>query len=226
MRKVVFMFCMVALVAMIAVAGTPEKVKPGKANATKSAVAAKAGTGTAPEAVLGTAWIQYDDNTAESDGNSEGWTSGNAVGNVFVPPPAWGTFYCDQISIYHASVNNNFSVSWFAGLNAGGTALTGNSYASFAAAASGNGVWNLITAATGWLGNASANWNAATGNAYLAGYQTNFDNIGVDTSAGSHGFGVTTYTGAGYSGTNWNAMLRARFNGATVPVELIDFSVE
>lgn len=225
MRKVVFMVCLVALVAMISIAGTGQNAKKDQVNNVKSDISTVPGTGVFPAAVLGTAWITYDDGSMESDGNTAGFPSGGAVGNVFVPNPAWGTFYCDQFSIYHATVNSGFSMSYYAGINTAGTALTGNTYAHFNAASSGNGVWNLETAATGWVGNATANWNAATGFAYIAAYQSATDNIGLDTS-GAHGFGVTNYTGAGFAPGAWNAMLRARFNGASVPVELVGFTVE
>jgi len=50
--------------------------------------------------------------------------------------------------------------------------------------------------------------------------------IGVDTNGpDSHGFLVTAYTGTGYTEQSFNAMIRARFNGDNVPVELLSFTV-
>jgi len=208
----------IAVVAAFAVATAADK--PG---VTPAGAAAQAGTGVPPEATRGTAWIQYDDGTSELGGWDVAPTGGN-VGNIFVPGGGWGTFYADQLSVfYRAWSGGGFSVSAYSGLNGPATALTGNSYIWFVASpGTGTNAWHLITAAQGWIGNTTYNWN---GNAYIGAYNSNNDNVGVDTS-GAHGYSCTNYSGTGYAPGAWNAMLRVRFNGPAVPVELTNFVAE
>ena len=53
------------------------------------------------------------------------------------------------------------------------------------------------------------------------------NDVGIDTNGGgAHGFYVESYTGTGYHEMSWDAMVRARFNGDNVPVELMGFTVE
>ncbi len=95
------------------------------------------------------------------------------------------------------------------------------------------------TTATGWffvnttgdfLGNTTFVFNNT---AWIAAYYSttgdtgDYYNVGIDTSGpDNHGFAVDSWTGYGYAEGAYNAMIRARFNGDGVPVELMGFNVE
>jgi len=56
---------------------------------------------------------------------------------------------------------------------------------------------------------------------------SSFFEVGIDTNGGGgHGFSLTSSLGSGYVEYSWTALVRARFTGSGVPVELTAFSVE
>ena len=80
------------------------------------------------------------------------------------------------------------------------------------------------TSSIGFVGNTSS---VFSNTAWLGVYVYSSNDVGIDTNGGgSHGFYVDSYTGTGYNEMSWDAMVRARFNGDNVPVELMGFTVE
>ena len=173
----------------------------------------------------GAAWIQYDDGTSEL--GMDDITPNSVVGNRYLETAAWGTFYCRQLNLYFLANNSSFSVSYYAGINGGGTALTGVNYVGVGAATATNTWWLLdgTTTPIDWVGNPASSW---TGTAYLGAYNGTGENLGLDTSGAGpfQGFSLSSYTGAGYTPGSYHAMIRAEFAGDLVPVELMGFSAE
>jgi hypothetical protein len=180
----------------------------------------------------GTAWLQYDDGSLESWGtNFSG--SFDAAGNKFTS--TWGTFYCDMVSMF-ASWNNSGTSLYISAWNAlSGTVLQNNT-AIFGHVGTSGG--SPVATGTGWVSvdgsTASVNWvgnstyvfhnTAWIGNDF---YASSAGDVGIDTNTtAGHGFLLTNYVGTGYAEQSWNAMIRARFNGTNVPVELAGFTVE
>ena len=104
----------------------------------------------------------------------------------------------------------------------------GNSYTDpFTGLASSGSGWlqaDGSTGAVGFIGNTSAGFSNT---AWLGVYVYSGNSVGIDTNGpGSHGFYVDNYVGTGYHEMSWNAMVRARFNGSNVPVEMMSLAVE
>ena len=195
-----------------------------------------------PEAVSGTAWVIYDDGSREAWGGDFVPGSGAAAGNKFTS--TWGTFYCDIMSAYAIWTGTGSSLyfsMWTSTANSGSD-LAGNNFNTFSGlAASGSG-WVQMdgsTSAIGFIGNpASVFSNTAWLGVYITAGGgpegpespqgiTVINDVGIDTNGpGSHGFYVDSFTGTGYNEQSWNAMVRARFNGDNVPVELMTFTAE
>ena len=174
----------------------------------------------------GTVWIQYDDGTV--DQSADDITPNDTVGNHYEQTAAWGTFYCQQLNVFQVANNTAFSVTYYAGLNTAGTALTGHNYINVGVASTATNTWWLIdgsSTAIDWIGNPSSSW---TGTAYLAAYNSGTDTPGLDTSGSGpfHGFSLSSYNGSGYTTGNFHAMIRAQFAGDSVPVELMNLVVE
>lgn len=182
--------------------------------------------GTTQPTTRGTAWVTYDDGTREGWGAN--WAANNgAAGNKFTS--TWGTFFCDMVSgfgIWTGSGSGFYFSAWTDTTN-GGADLTGNSYASLGGLASSASGWVSVDGSTssfGFIGNSAYTFNNT---AWVGAYVYSGNDIGIDTGGtGGHGFYVNTYTGTSYFEMAWNAMVRARFNGAAVPVELAGFTVE
>jgi hypothetical protein len=170
----------------------------------------------APE---GTDWLIYDDGTAEQWANS--YSTYDAVGNKFTS--TWGTFYCDIVRMYMQFTNNTSGyMTAYNGLS--GTVLQGYSYISVSPGTT--TAWVEVDGSvtpSGWVGNTTYTFQntAWIGNDFYTSVA-----VGIDTNGGgAHGFALTAYTGTGYAEQSWDAMVRARFNGDNVPVELMTFSV-
>lgn len=213
MKKVVFVAILVVLAGMVCTA-EDQKSEVGVQTIGQSSHNSQS-TMQAPD---GTAWLTYDDGTAESYYGGTG-----AAGNVFVQTnAAWASFYCDGISAY-LTYSGGVYFTAHAGLNTAGTALTGAEDDLMGNTGSGTGwlSWGA-TGTGGFFNNPTYTWQDT---AYIAAYYS--DAIGLDTNgAGSAGFSVTSWTGAGFVDEAYNALLRARFNGPGVPVELMGLTVE
>ncbi len=220
----------IGVVAAAGIGGNAEAAD-SEAKALKRAAAQSQGKAPAPARIVdaqaetlapsrGTGWLIYDDGTAEQWGNSYAGTY-DAIGNKFTS--TWGTFYCDIVRMY-MQVTTNTSGYMSAYNSLSGTVLQGNSYIT---------VWPGTTtawvevdgsvSAFGWVGNLAYTFQntAWIGNDFYSSFA-----VGIDTNGGgAHGYGVTAYTGTGYAEQSWDAMVRARFNGDNVPVELMTFSV-
>ncbi len=174
----------------------------------------------------GTAWVIYDDGTREAWG--AGWTpNSGAAGNKFTS--TWGTFYCDMMSafaVWTGAGSSLYFSAWKGTANTGAD-LTGNSYFSLGGLASDSSGWVQVDGSispTSFLGNSTYLFSNT---AWIGVYVYSGNDVGIDTSGtGGHGFYVDYYSGTGYNEMPWNAMVRARFNGDAVPVELAGFTVE
>lgn len=206
----------IALVALVAVGAWADKEAPSG-----TAVKGQAAT----EATRGAAWIQYDDGTSEL--GMADITPNSVVGNHYEQTAAWGTFYCQQLNLYFLANNSSFSVTYYAGINTGATALTGYNYVNVGAATATNTWWLIdgTTTPVDWIGNTASNW---TGTAYLGAYNGTGENLGLDTSGTGtfHGFSLSSFVGSGYTTGTYQAMIRAEFAGPAVPVELMTFATE
>jgi hypothetical protein len=209
-------------VAFAAVAA--EKQKPDRPRVAR----VQQGTGQPPAATEATAWIQYDDGTRE-DWGANYTIDGGSVGNKFTS--SWGTFYCDQASAFmQINSTTGFYLTAYTGLS--GSTLQGNddqwfTYTTTDTTATG---WFYVTTTGDFLGNTTFVFNNT---AWIAAYYSTitsalpYYDVGIDTSGPpNHGFAVTVWSGSGYSEGAYNAMIRARFNGDGVPVELMGFNVE
>lgn len=202
-----------------AIAEKPKKPKKGD-----GVSVARVSDGSQHEQVRGTQWLIYDDNSREGWGTDYSPVY-DAIGNKFTS--TWGTFYCDMVSAFGrwTSAGSGFYYSAWTGLS--GTTLQSNAYTSFTSLTPTTGTgWVVADGSVtpqGWIGDTAYVFNntAWIGNDFWTGNE-----IGVDTNGpGSHGFLVTAYTGTGYTEQSFNAMIRARFNGDNVPVELLSFTV-
>jgi hypothetical protein len=170
----------------------------------------------------GTAWLIFDDNSAEQWAFADYSATYDVVGNKFTS--TWGTFYCDIVRMYmRFTADTSGYMSAYSSLS--GTVLQGNSYVTISPGTT--TAWIEVdgsTSSVGWIGNSAYTFQntAWIGNdAYVT------CEVGIDTNGGgAHGFGVTAYTGTGYAEQGWDAMVRARFNGDNVPVELMTFTAE
>jgi hypothetical protein len=210
----------IGLVAMVAIAQEPPKSEEG---VTPVGRVTKLDHPGPQNATLGQAWITYDDGTQEDWGTT--YSSGGAVGNKFVQlGTAWASFYCDGISAY-VDYSGNVWMTGHVGINTAGTALTGYTDDLMLNTGSGTGwlTWDAATTAGDFFANTTFTWQDT---AWIAAYYS--DDLGVDTNGGTphHGFSVSSYTGSGYTEESMNVMLRARFNGPGVPVELMTFTAE
>ena len=180
-----------------------------------------------PEAARGTQWVIYDDNSREAWGAS--WTpNSGARGNKFTS--TWGSFYVDMMSAYVKWTTTGSSLyfsMWTATTNTGSD-LQGNAYTDpFTGLASSGSGWLLADGSTSSLGFIGNSGSAFSNTAWLGVWVYSGNDVGIDTNGGgSHGFYVDSYTGSGYHEQGWNAMVRARFNGSNVPVEMMSLSVE
>ena len=214
------------LVIVLCIAGlatstfAADKKKPtGPSN-----VPAQQGTGQTPPSTDATAWIQYDDGTREAWAG--GYTVyGGVIGNKVVS--TWGTFYCDQVSAFMEIIDTYyFYLSAYTGV--AGTFMSGqtSTYYSLGFTTTTSG-WYFIDGSVspyGWLGNTTYVLNNT---AWIGAYYQTYQRNGIDTSGTDHhGWQVSAYTGTGYSEGPYNAMIRARFNGDGVPVELMSLAVE
>jgi hypothetical protein len=170
----------------------------------------------------GTAWVIYDDDSAEQWGAADYSATYDVVGNKFTS--TWGTFYCDIVRMYMRFTTD--TSGYMSAYNAlSGLTLQNNSYITISPGTT--TTWIEVdgsVAATGWIGNSAYTFQntAWIGNDFYPSCE-----VGIDTNGGgTHGFGVTAYTGTGYAEQAWDAMVRARFNGDNVPVELLGFTVE
>jgi len=218
---VAFMIISLCIVGLATTSFAADKKKPTEPRVVRG----QPGTGQTPPATEATAWIQYDDGTREAWA-SDVTSSGGVAGNKFVS--TWGTFYCDQVSVFMGITDTYyFYVSAYTGVS--GTQMTGQTSTYFSLATTTTASdWYFVDGSTspyGWLGNTGYVFtNTAWVGAY---YYSDSYRIGIDTSGTDHhGWQVTYYTGTGYSEGPYNAMIRARFNGDGVPVELMGFTVE
>jgi hypothetical protein len=117
--------------------------------------------------------------------------------------------------------------SMYTGTTNTGADLTGNTYTYATGLPTSGTGWVQIDGSTsswGWIGNTSS---VFSNTAWLGVWVYSGNDVGLDTNGpGSHGFYVDSYTGTGYHEMSWNAMVRARFNGDNVPVELMTFTIE
>ncbi len=222
----VFVLAVVLMIglAMPGVAG--EKVKKDHVPGSRSAQIKVADGTDHPEASRATAWVIYDDGSREAWGADYAPESG-AAGNKFTS--TWGTFYCDIMSAFAVWTGTGSSLyfSMWTGTTSTGADLTGNTYTYATGLSSSASGWVQIdgsTSSIGFIGNTSS---VFSNTAWLGVYVYSSNDVGIDTNGGgNHGFYVDSYTGTGYNEMSWNAMVRARFNGDNVPVELMGFTVE
>jgi hypothetical protein len=234
----VFVLAVVLMIglAMPGVAG--EKVRKDHVPGSRSAQIKVTDGTDHPEASRATAWVIYDDGSREAWGGDYTPDSG-AAGNKFTS--TWGTFYCDIMSAFAIwnGIGSSAYFSMWTGTTNTGTDLTGNTYTNLAGLSSSGSGWVQMDGSTspiGFIGNTSSVFsNTAWLGVYVySGTGTGLEaraarsnDVGIDTNGGgSHGFYVDSYTGTGYNEMSWNAMVRARFNGDNVPVELMGFTVE
>jgi hypothetical protein len=214
MKKTVFVMAMIAFVGFVYAADETKS----EVGLTPIGVGHQSSQPVQPDGVDGTEWITYDDGTAESF-----YVGTGAAGNVFVETDtSWASFYCDGISAYMTYIGSVW-MSGHLGFNTAGTGLTGYEDDLMSNTGTGTGWlgWGATTTG-GFFNNPTFTWQDT---AYIAAYYS--DGMGQDTNgAGSHGFSLTSYTGTGFVDEAYNAMLRARFNGPGVPVELMGFTVE
>lgn len=175
------------------------------------------------EAVRDTAWLIYDDGTAESSGLNYFPSGVDAFGNKFTSN--WGTFYCDQLSVYWLFLQSDPWIAAWRQLN--GTTLQDGIYMSLNLPTATAATWWFFDGSStprGFIGDTTFTW---VDTAYIAAdFAPNFD-VGVDTTSSPQmGFSLTNRFGQGYSEGPFNAMIRARFNGDGVPVELMTFTAE
>ena len=180
------------------------------------------GTGQTPPATEATAWIQYDDGTQEAWGPA--YTGGETIGNKFTS--SWGTFYCDQASAYMAiSDTYGFYLTGYTALSGSTLQNAQDDWFTIATTYVTTTGWFLVDGSVtpySFLGNTTFVFNNT---AWIGAYDS--ADVGLDTSGTDHhGFSVTTWQGLGYVEGAYNAMIRARFNGDGVPVELMGFTVE
>lgn len=189
----------------------------------------------------GTAWVIYDDASREAWGGDYG-QNGGAAGNKFTS--TWGTFYCDMMSAFvkWTGTGTNLFYSMWTGTANTGADLAGNTYTTISGVPTSGTTWILVNGSTspvGFIGNTNSTFsNTAWLGVYISSPTTTGlrgpdsrlalpNDVGIDTNGGgSHGFYVDQYTGTGYHESAWNAMVRARFNGNAVPVELTGFTAE
>jgi hypothetical protein len=171
----------------------------------------------APEA---TSWLIYDDGTAEQWASS--YTTYDAIGNKFTS--TWGTFYCDIVRMYmQFTIDTSGFMTAYTGLT--GTSLQGYAYLTISPGTT--TAWVEVDGSVtpqGWVGNTTFTFQNT---AWIGNDFWDSGAVGIDTNGGgAHGFAVTSYHGTGYAEQSWDAMVRARFNGDNVPVELMTFSVQ
>ncbi len=172
--------------------------------------------------VKGTDWLIYDDDSAEQWGNTNYSPTYDAVGNKFTS--TWGTFYCDMVRMFMRfdSDTSGYMTAWD-----GLSGATLQNYSFITVSPGAGTAWVEVDGSgtsTGWVGNPAYTFQntAWLGNDFYTSFA-----VGIDTDGGgAHGFLVTAYTGTGYAEQNWDAMVRARFNGDNVPVELLAFTAE
>jgi len=120
-----------------------------------------------------------------------------------------------------------FYFSMWTATGGSGSDLSGNTFTSLGGLSGAGTGWLQVdgsTASVGWIGNTTYVFNDT---AWVGGWIHAGKDIGVDTDGTSgHGFYLDNYTGSNYVEMGWNAMVRARFNGDAVPVELAGFTVE
>lgn len=181
--------------------------------------------GVPKESARGTAWLIYDDGSQEDWGDSYTATY-DAVGNKFVSTWGTGSFFCDSVSAFakwtSVASYSYFYLSAWNNQVAPGT-ISGNSYTTINMSTASGSAWVAVSSA-GWINNSTHTFSntAWIGNDFFTS-----NGVGIDTNGGgSHGFLLTAYTGTGYTEQPFNAMIRARFNGDNVPVELMSFSAE
>ncbi len=212
--RLLFVAAMMVLVAMPAMAADKDQTPANGFGVP--------GTGNGPVATRGTLTVIYDDGSAESNTD----TLGSQAGNKFVSSGAgWGTFFIDQVSVYWDVMSGSSAwLTCYRTINTAGTDLGLNNSNNFAVGSSTG--WKFIdgsATAIDWVGNTASTF---VDTAWIA--ADDFDNIGLDTSTtAGHGFTITSYSGAGYvEDSSFNAMIRPRLNGDSVPVELQSFSIQ
>ena len=170
-----------------------------------------------------TGWLIYDDGTAEDGGLNYFPNAVDGFGNKFTSN--WGTFYCDQLSVYWLFIQSNPWIAAYGQLN--GTTLQSNQYLQINMPTATAPTWYFFDGSStpvGFIGDTGFTW---VDTAYIgADFAPNFD-VGVDTTSSPQmGFSLTNRFGQGYAEGPFNAMIRARFNGDGVPVELMTFTAE
>lgn len=220
-NRIVAVVGVIALVIGFALAQPVQAERPDKPK--KDGVHGRFAEGNSSESpdgsTEGTAWLIYDDGTREAWGSAYSG-SYDALGNKFTS--TWGTFFCDSVSAF-AQWNSSSPSFYLSAWNAlSGTTLQSNSYTTVSMSSSPTSGW-VGVASAGWINNPTYTFSntAWIGNDFYSGA-----GVGVDTDGGSHGFAVASYTGTGYAEQPFNAMIRARFNGDNVPVELMSFTAE
>lgn len=172
----------------------------------------------------GTAWLIYDDGSREDWGDSYTSTY-DAVGNKFVSTWGTGSFFCDSVSAFAKWTSaSSYSYFYLSAWNSqtGPNTLTNNSYTTVYMSTGTGSAW-VSVGGGGWINNSTYTFSntAWIGNDFFTS-----NGVGIDTNGGSNGFLLADYTGSGYTEQPFNAMIRARFNGDNVPVELMSFSAE
>jgi hypothetical protein len=212
--------CIPVLVVAFFVVQTVDAEKPDKKKG--PGVEGVVTDGVSSKAVAGTAWLIYDDNTREEWADDYTATY-DAAGNRFDSTWGTGSFFCDSVSAF-AKWTSSYPYFYLSAWNtqAGPSTLAGNSYTTVNPGPSSGSSWVAVNSG-GWVNNSTYTFSqtAWIGNDFFTS-----NGVGLDTDGGSQGFMLTAYTGNGYTELPMNAMIRARFNGDNVPVELMSFSVE
>jgi len=222
----VFVLAVVLMIGLAMPGLAGEKVKKDHVPGSRSAQIKVTDGTDHPEASRATAWVIYDDGSREAWGADYAPESG-AAGNKFTS--TWGTFYCDIMSAFGVwtGTGSYLYFSMWTGTTNAGADLTGNAYTSASGLSSSASGWAQMdgsTSSIGFIGNTSS---VFSNTAWLGVYVVSSNDGGIDTNGGgAHGFYVDYYSGTGYNEMSWDAMVRARFNGDNVPVELMGFTVE
>ncbi len=219
--RIVVVASIAALLIAFALVQPVGAEKPDKPK--KDGVQGVKADGVPKDSARGTAWLIYDDGSQEDWGDSYTGTY-DAIGNKFVSTWGTGSFFCDSVNAFvqWTSVSSSlYLTAW--NVQAAPSTLSNNSFLTvYPPSPTSASAW--IAVSTGaWINNSAYTFSntAWIGNDF---YPNN--GVGIDTDGGSHGFLVTAYTGTGYTEQPFNAMIRARFNGDNVPVELMSFSAE
>lgn len=210
----------VALVVVVALVQPVGAEKPDKPK--KDGVQGVKTDGVPKDATRGTAWLIYDDGSREDWGGSYAATYA-VVGNKFVSTWGTGSFFCDSVSAFVRWTSASPSIylsAWNA--QGGATTLSSNEYLTVSLSSTTTSAW--VAVGTGnWINNTTYTFSNT---AWIGNDFGSSTGMGIDTNGGSNGFLLTAYTGSGYTEQPFNAMVRARFNGDNVPVELMSFTAE